>query len=280
MRASLAAFRPGEVLVAESTSPDWEPVMKTAAAIVTSHGGRTCHAAIVARELGVPAVVGAEGAIERLATGAVVTVSCAEGEAGKVYDGAAAVRGRRGCRRARCRGRAPRSWSISAIPNSPITPRCCPMTGSGSRAWSSSSASISASIRWRSFRRTRSPRRRRAPRSRRLVRNYAQPADFFVEKLSEGVGTIAAAFYPKPVIVRLSDFKTNEYASLIGGAAFEPKEDNPMLGFRGASRYAHPAYAAGFALECAALARVRDEMGLTNLKSWCRSAAASPRPNR
>ena len=113
---------------------------------------------------------------------------------------------------------------------------------------------------------TRSPRRRRAPSIARRARNYARPTDFFVERLSEGVGTIAAAFYPKPVIVRLSDFKTNEYASLIGGAGFEPKEDNPMLGFRGASRYAHPAYAAGFALECAALARVRGEMGLTNLQ--------------
>ena len=114
----------------------------------------------------------------------------------------------------------------------------------------------------------------------RLVRNYVRPADFFVEKLAEGVGTIAAAFYPKPVIVRLSDFKTNEYASLIGGAGFEPKEDNPMLGFRGASRYAHPAYAAGFALECAALARVRKEMGLTNLRvmvPFCRRVAEAER---
>jgi pyruvate, water dikinase len=149
------------------------------------------------------------------------------------------------------------------------------MTGSGWPAWSSSSASTSASIRWRSPARTRSPRPRRNTIAR-LTRAYPRPTDFFVEKLAEGVGTIAAAFYPKPVIVRLSDFKTNEYASLLGGAGFEPKEDNPMLGFRGASRYAHPAYAAGFALECAALARVRHEMGLTNLRvmvPFCRRVA-------
>ena len=150
------------------------------------------------------------------------------------------------------------------------------MTGSGWRAWSSSSTTTSASIRWRSP----APNKVASTTARaaiaRLVRNYPRPTDFFVEKLAEGIGTIAAAFFPKPVIVRLSDFKTNEYASLIGGAAFEPKEDNPMLGFRGASRYAHPAYAAGFALECAALARVRKEMGLTNLRimvPFCRRVA-------
>ena len=135
--------------------------------------------------------------------------------------------------------------------------------------------SISAFIRWRSWHPKRSARRQRARRSPGWCATILDPTDFFVEKLSEGVGTIAAAFYPKPVIVRLSDFKTNEYASLIGGAGFEPKEENPMLGFRGASRYAHPAYAEGFALECAALARVRGEMGLTNLKimvPFCRRA--------
>jgi len=144
----LAAFHPGEVLVAEATSPDWEPVMKTAAAIVTSRGGRTCHAAIVARELGLPAVVGAEGATQRLATGSVVTVSCADGEVGKVYEGALRFEVTRMPTTALPR-LAPRSWSTSAIRSSPITRQCCPMMELGSRAWSSSSISTSASTRWR-----------------------------------------------------------------------------------------------------------------------------------
>jgi pyruvate,water dikinase len=271
----LSAFHPGEVLVAEATSPDWEPVMKTAGAIVTSHGGRTCHAAIVARELGVPAVVGAEGALEKLRTGAVVTVSCAEGEAGKVYDGQLPFEVARvpagGVPRPRTEimlnlANPELAYHTAMLPNDGVglarmefiinnhigvhpMALACPEKVA--------SATARAAIA-------------------RLVRNYPRPTDFFVEKLAEGIGTIAAAFFPKPVIVRLSDFKTNEYASLIGGAAFEPKEDNPMLGFRGASRYAHPAYAAGFALECAALARVRKEMGLTNLRimvPFCRRVA-------
>jgi pyruvate, water dikinase len=271
----LAAFHPGEVLVAESTSPDWEPVMKNAGAIVTSRGGRTCHAAIVARELGVPAVVGAEGALEKLRTGAVVTVSCAEGEAGKVYDGQLPFEVTRvsagGVPRPRTEimlnlANPELAYHTAMLPNDGVglarmefiinshigvhpMALACPEKVA--------SATARAAIA-------------------KLVRNYPQSTDFFVEKLAEGIGTIAAAFFPKPVIVRLSDFKTNEYASLIGGAAFEPKEDNPMLGFRGASRYAHPAYAAGFALECAALARVRKEMGLTNLRimvPFCRRVA-------
>ena len=272
---SLAAFAPGEVLVAELTSPDWEPVMKTAAAIVTSHGGRTCHAAIVARELGVPAVVGAEGAVERLASGRTVTVSCADGEVGKVYD-----------------GRLPfevASVSATAVPR----PRTEIMVNLGNPELAYHTAMlpndgvglarmefiISEHIGVHPMALV-EPDKVTSQAARavigRLVKNYQHPADFFIEKLSEGVGTIAAAFYPKPVIIRLSDFKTNEYASLIGGASFEPKEDNPMLGFRGASRYAHPAYAAGFALECQALARVRDKMGLTNLRvmvPFCRRVA-------
>ena len=154
------------------------------------------------------------------------------------------------------------------------------ITASASPAWSSSSASISACTRWRCSSRTRSPRPRRGPRSPVWSQGYKTPADFFIERLSEGVGTIAAAFYPKPVIVRLSDFKTNEYASLLGGEAFEPKEENPMLGFRGASRYSHPAYAEGFALECAALRRVREEMGLSNLRimvPFCRTVEEGKR---
>jgi len=271
----LAAFHPGEVLVAEMTSPDWEPVMKNAGAIVTSRGGRTCHAAIVARELGLPAVVGAEGALEKLRTGAVVTISCAEGETGKVYDGQLPFEVTRvsagGVPRPRTEimlnlANPELAYHTAMLPNDGVglarmefvinnhigvhpMALACPEKVA--------SATARAAIA-------------------KLVRNYPQPTDFFIEKLAEGIGTIAAAFFPKPVIVRLSDFKTNEYASLIGGAGFEPKEDNPMLGFRGASRYAHPAYAAGFALECAALARVRKEMGLINLKimvPFCRRVA-------
>ena len=271
----LEAFRPGEVLVAETTSPDWEPVMKTAAAIVTSHGGRTCHAAIVARELGIPAVVGAEAAVEKLAPGRLVTVSCADGEIGKVYDG-------------KLRFEVSRV-SVQSLPR----PRTAIMVNLGNPELAFHTAMLPndgvglarmefiinehigvhpmALVHLEKV----ASRQARAAIAR-FVRNYPQPTDFFVEKLAEGVGTIAAAFYPRPVIVRLSDFKTNEYASLLGGAEFEPKEENPMLGFRGAARYSHPAYAAGFALECRALARVRNEMGLTNLRvmvPFCRRAA-------
>ena len=154
------------------------------------------------------------------------------------------------------------------------------MTVSASRAWNSSSANTSKFIRWRWSMPTRLRRLPRAKRSERLVRNYADPAAYFVDRLAEGVGTIAAAFYPKPVIVRLSDFKTNEYARLLGGEGFEPKEENPMLGFRGAARYAHPAYEAGFALECAALRRVREDMGLTNVRvmvPFCRRVEEAKR---
>jgi pyruvate, water dikinase len=272
--ANLSSFRAGEVLVAQSTSPDWEPVMKTASAIVTSRGGRTCHAAIVARELGVPAVVGAEGATERLETGALVTVSCAEGEAGSVY-----------------RGELP--FEVMRVPVGTLPrPRTEIMVNLGNPELAYHTAMlpndgvglarmefiISQHIGVHPMALV-APERVSSKAARaaiaRIVRNYAEPTGYFVEKLSEGIGTIAAAFYPKPVIVRLSDFKTNEYASLIGGAGFEPKEDNPMLGFRGAARYSHPAYAEGFALECAALRRVRNEMGLSNLKimvPFCRRA--------
>ena len=261
----LASFRPGEVLVAEATSPDWEPVMKTAAAIVTNRGGRTCHAAIVARELGVPAVVGASGATARLTTGMAVTVSCADGETGAVYDGVLPFEATRvpagGTPRPRTRimvnlGNPELAYHTAMLPSDGVGLARMefiinqhigvhPMALVHPEKISSKTALAAIA---------------------RLTRNYPSATDFFVEKLSEGVGTIAAAFYPRPVIVRLSDFKTNEYASLLGGAGFEPKEDNPMLGFRGASRYAHPAYAEGFALECRALARVRNEMGLTNMR--------------
>ena len=271
----LSSFRPGEVLVAETTTPDWEPVMKTAKAIVTSRGGRTCHAAIVARELGVPAVVGAEKAPAVLRTGTMVTVSCAEGEAGKVYAGELPFQVTRVPAGALPR---PKTEIMVNLGNPELAYHTAMLPNDGV-GLARMEFVISEQIGIHPMALVEpdkvASKTARAEIQRR-VRNYARPTDFFVERLSEGIGTIAAAFYPKPVIVRLSDFKTNEYASLIGGVGFEPKEDNPMLGFRGASRYAHPAYAAGFALECAALSRVRGEMGLTNLKimvPFCRRVA-------
>jgi pyruvate,water dikinase len=262
--ADLRDFQAQEVLVADTTTPDWEPVMKRAAAIVTGRGGRTCHAAIVARELGIPAVVGAAGATERINTGRIVTVSCAEGETGRIYD-----------------GRIPfevRTVKLSEIPR-PATSIMVNL-GNPDLAFRTSAIPndgvglarlefiISEEIKAHPMallhpERIDDPQERAAVVA--LTKHYDSPADYFVRKLSEGVGTIAAAFFPKPVIVRLSDFKTNEYASLLGGKAFEPVESNPMIGFRGASRYAHPAYQEGFALECAAMRRVRQEMGLRNV---------------
>jgi pyruvate,water dikinase len=260
----LVAFKPGEVLVAESTSPDWEPVMKIAAAIVTERGGRTCHAAIVARELGVPAVVGAVGAKAALKSGAVVTVSCAEGEAGHVYAGRLAFET---TRVDMAKLKRPRTAIMLNLGNPELAFRTAMLPNDGV-GLARMEFIISEHIGFHPMALV-SPEKVTSKQARkaiqRLTANHPRASDYFVEKLSEGVGTIAAAFYPKPVIIRLSDFKTNEYAKLIGGEAFEPKEENPMLGFRGAARYAHPAYAAGFALECAALRRVRQDMGLTNL---------------
>lgn len=261
----LRAFRPGEVLVAASTSPDWEPVMKTAAAIVTDHGGRTCHAAIIARELGVPAVVGTEDFTRRAKTGATVTVCCAEGDAGLVYEGALPFEVERlaidELDRPRTEimvnlGNPELAFKTALLPNDGVGLARMEFIINQSIGVHPMALAAPDKVTSAKDRAT----------IKRLTARYKKPADFFVERLSEGVGTIAAAFHPRPVIVRLSDFKTNEYASLIGGRDFEPREENPMLGFRGASRYAHPAYAAGFALECAALKRVRDTMGLRNLK--------------
>jgi pyruvate, water dikinase len=261
----LSEFRPGEVLVADTTTPDWEPVMKTAAAIVTNRGGRTCHAAIVARELGIPAVVGAEHATERLATGTVVTVSCAEGDAGRVYEGELPFEVVRTDLSAI---RQPQTHIMVNLGNPELAfqTSLLPSDGVGLARME---FIVSEAIKVHPMalvhpERVEDPGERR--RIEELIRHYPSGSAYFVEKLSEGVGTIAAAFYPRPVVVRLSDFKTNEYAALIGGRWFEPREENPMLGFRGASRYAHPAYEEGFALECAAMKRVREAMGLTNLK--------------
>ncbi|MFN9503025.1 MAG: phosphoenolpyruvate synthase [Rubrivivax sp.] len=263
--AHLAEFQPGEVLVADTTMPDWGTVMKQAAAVVTNRGGRTCHAAIVARELGIPAVVGCEHATTQLRTGDEVTVSCAEGATGHVYEGRIAY--------------TTTSTDLSTLG----TPRTELMVNLGNPDLAFQTGLLPSAgvglarmefivaehIRVHPMALVHPERVRDAAvraQIAALTKGHATPADYFVRELAEGVGTIAAAFYPRPVIVRLSDFKTNEYASLLGGRDFEPTEANPMIGFRGASRYAHPAYAEGFALECAAMRRVREDMGLTNVR--------------
>ncbi len=260
----LSRFRPGEVLVADTTTPDWEPVMKTAKAIVTNRGGRTCHAAIVARELGIPAVVGTATATQVLHSGAPVTVSCAEGETGRVYAGALPFHVERSELGELARpatevmvnlGNPDLAFSTSFLPNDGV--------GLARMEFIVSEHVRAHPLALLHPERVVDPSERAAIAE--LVAGYPDGGAYFVERLSEGIGTIAAAFYPKPVVVRMSDFKTNEYATLLGGAAFEPVEDNPMLGFRGASRYAHPAYEEGFALECAAMRRVREDMGLDNV---------------
>ena len=261
----LAAFQRGDVLVADTTSPDWGTVMKRAAAIVTNRGGRTCHAAIVARELGIPAVVGAEGATARLHDGAMVTVSCAEGVKGRVYPGTIAFSARETDTRELPRTRTKILLNIGD-PDVAFGLSFLPVQGVGLARME---FVIANHIRAHPMALLHPERIDDAAVRRELAaltRHHLSGADFFVERLSEGVATIAAAFHPRPVIVRMSDFKTNEYASLLGGRWFEPAEENPMIGFRGASRYAHPAYAEGFALECAAMKRVRETMGLDNVK--------------
>jgi pyruvate,water dikinase len=260
----LAEFRPGEILIADTTTPDWEPVMKTAGAVVTNRGGRTCHAAIVARELGIPAVVGTGDATTEVRTGKTVTVSCAEGDTGRIYEGEATFHVERtdvtGMPRPRTKiminlGNPDVAFKTSFLPNDGV-------------GLARMEFIISESIKAHPLALLH-PEKIEDPAVRaevaKLTRGYPDGATFFVERLAEGIGTIAAAFYPKPVVVRMSDFKTNEYASLLGGAPFEPPEDNPMIGFRGTSRYAHPAYEEGFALECRAMRRVREDMGLANV---------------
>jgi pyruvate,water dikinase len=261
----LAAFADGEVLVADTTTPDWEPVMKRAAAIVTNRGGRTCHAAIVARELGIPAVVGAEGATAAIADGQTVTVSCAEGDVGRIYAGTVPFERRRVDLGALERpqtevmlnvGNPDLAFGLARLPADGV--------GLARLEFIINDAIKAHPMALLHPERIADPAER--ARIEGMIQGWPSGRDFFVTRLSEGVGTIAAAFWPRPVIVRLSDFKSNEYAALIGGAAFEPREENPMIGFRGAARYAHPAYEAAFAMECAALRRVREAMGLTNLK--------------
>jgi pyruvate,water dikinase len=260
----LSDFRPGEVLVADTTTPDWEPVMKTAAAIVTNRGGRTCHASIIARELGIPAVVGTGDATTSVPDGAVVTVSCVEGDTGRVYRGEVAFHVDRtevgSLARPRTQiminlGNPDLAFKTSFLPNDGV--------GLARMEFIVSEYIKVHPLALLHPEKVADPEARRT--IDRLTHGYSDGGAFFVQRLSEGIGTIAAAFWPKPVVVRMSDFKSNEYASLIGGSGFEPTESNPMIGFRGASRYAHPAYAEGFALECRAMKRVREEMGLTNV---------------
>jgi len=260
----LSDFQPGEVLVAGTTTPDWEPVMKTAAAIVTNRGGRTCHAAIVSRELGIPAIVGTESATEAIKTSQAITISCAEGETGNVYEGILdfdvqqtdlSQLGHPKTKIMMNLGNPDQAFSLASLP----------LDGIGLARME---FIISEYIKVHPMA-IKHPEKVDAATREKIAAislAYESTEDFFVKTLAEGVATIAAAVYPKPCVVRMSDFKSNEYATLLGGTFFEPEEGNPMIGFRGASRYAHPAYAEGFALECAAMKRVRDEMGLNNVK--------------
>lgn len=260
----LGQFRPGEILVAETTMPDWGTVMKTAAGVVTDRGGRTCHAAIVARETGVPALVGCGNATQTIRTGDPVTLSCAEGSVGHVYAGSLPFHRTTTDLAALPMPRTRMMVNIGN-PDLAFRTRFLPNDGVGLARME---FIVAEHIRIHPMALIHPDQVRdegQRAEIARITSGHASPAEYFVRELAEGVGTIAAAFYPKPVIVRMSDFKTNEYASLLGGAAFEPLEANPMIGFRGASRYAHPAYAEGFALECRAMRRVREDMGLSNL---------------
>ncbi len=261
----LNEFRPGEVLVSDTTTPDWEPVMKTAAAIVTNRGGRTCHAAIIARELGIPAVVGSSDATRTINDGDLVTVSCAEGDVGRVYPGKIDYDIEQtdlsGLQKPATKiminlGNPEIAFKTSFLPNDGV--------GLARMEFIINEYIKAHPMALLHPERVEDEQERNAIRA--LVEQYDSAEEFFIQRLSEGVGTIAAAFYPKPVVVRMSDFKTNEYATLLGGRWFEPKEENPMLGFRGAARYSHPSYAEGFSMECAAMKRVRDDMGLSNVK--------------
>jgi pyruvate,water dikinase len=270
--SKLQEVQPGEVLIAQNTDPDWEPVMRRVAAIVTDQGGRTAHAAIVSREFGIPCIVGTGNATRLIRTGKDVTVCCSEGTEGHVYDGrvpfeiehveASALQKTR-TKVMLILGDPGQAFHLAAIPNEGV-------------GLARLEFIITNHIGIHPMALAQFPNLKdlKAVNEIRAKIGSEDPREFFVRRLSEGVATIASAFYPKPVIVRMSDFKTNEYARLLGGAEFEPKEENPMIGFRGASRYCDPRYAPGFTLECAALARVRGKMGLTNVKvmiPFCRT---------
>ncbi len=261
---NLSEFKAGEVLVADTTSPDWEPIMKIASAIVTNRGGRTCHAAIIARELGIPAVIGCDNATAQIKTGEPLTISCASGDTGIVYRGEIPFHVERTDLAELPRPKTQLMLNLGN-PDLAFKSSFLPNDGVGLARME---FIITEYIKVHPMallypEKVGSHKERQEIAN--LVQGYNSPTDYFVQRLSEGVGTIAAAFYPKPVVVRMSDFKSNEYASLLGGSGFEAKEENPMIGFRGASRYTHPAYQEGFELECAAMKRVRDEMGLNNV---------------
>ena len=262
--STMDAVQEGEVLVTDMTDPDWEPVMKRASAIVTNRGGRTCHAAIIARELGIPAVVGCVDATEKLSTGQAVTVSCAEGDTGNIYAGELDFSIKRSdvgnmpelpFKVMMNVGNPDRAFAFHSIPNAGvglarlefIINRMIGIHPKALLNYDSLDPLLAETIDKR-------------------IAGYSGPVDFYVEKLVEGISTIAAAFAPERVIVRMSDFKSNEYAHLIGGKEYEPVEENPMIGFRGASRYIKPSFQECFALECKALKKVREEMGFTNVE--------------
>ncbi|MFZ9298041.1 MAG: phosphoenolpyruvate synthase [Hylemonella sp.] len=256
--------QPGDILVTDMTDPNWEPVMKRAAAIVTNRGGRTCHAAIIARELGIPAVVGCGDATETLKDGTLVTVSCAEGDTGHIYDGLLEMevtevqRGQMPDIPVKITmniGNPQLAFDFAQLPNAGVGLARLEFIINNNIGVHPKAIleypNIDADL-------------KKAVES--VARGHASPRAFYVDKVAEGVATIAAAFWPKPVIVRLSDFKSNEYRKLIGGSRYEPDEENPMLGFRGAARYLSADFAESFAMECEAMKRVRDEMGLTNVE--------------
>ncbi len=256
--------QPGDVLVTDMTDPDWEPIMKRASAIVTNRGGRTCHAAIIARELGIPAVVGCGDATDIITEGLAVTVSCAEGDTGLVYEGQLDFNVKTNSIESMPKlpfkimmnvGNPDRAFDFQSLPNEGvglarlefIINRMIGVHPKALLNFDTLPKDVKQSIE-------------------RRISGYAGPIEFYIEKLVEGISTLAAAFYPKRVIVRLSDFKSNEYANLIGGKLYEPEEENPMLGFRGASRYVSDSFRDCFVLECRALKKVREEMGLTNVE--------------
>jgi len=256
--------QPGDVLVTDMTDPNWEPVMKRASAIVTNRGGRTCHAAIIARELGIPAVVGCGDATERLKDGTLVTVSCSEGDTGKIYDGLLETevtevqRGAMPPIKTKIMmnvGNPQLAFDFAQLPNEGVGLARLEFIINNNIGVHPKAIldypQIDADL-------------KKAVES--VARGHASPRAFYVDKVAEGVATIAAAFWPKPVIVRLSDFKSNEYRKLIGGSRYEPEEENPMLGFRGAARYISEDFGEAFAMECEALKRVRNDMGLTNVQ--------------
>src|SRR5690348_12777711 len=262
--ADMDKVQPGDVLVTDMTDPNWEPVMKRASAIVTNRGGRTCHAAIIARELGIPAVVGCGDATERLKDGTLVTVSCSEGDTGKIYDGLLETevsevnRGEMPPIKTKIMmnvGNPQLAFDFAQLPNEGVGLARLEFIINNNIGVHPKAIldypQIDADL-------------KKAVES--VARGHASPRAFYVDKVAEGVATIAAAFWPKPVIVRLSDFKSNEYRKLIGGSRYEPEEENPMLGFRGAARYISEDFGEAFAMECEAIKRVRNDMGLTNVQ--------------